>query len=261
LTNTVFLSNPPNREEIEAYYHNLYTTDKKDGFVDQGTNEKLHKKIIDIIERYKTKGDLLDIGAGFGNFLLHLKKSKNNNFQLHAIEPDPIANRYIKRTSSEVNVQQGSFFDIDYPEEFFDIVTGIGSFEHIFEQSMLFEKAFTILKPKGILVFCVPNIEGFLKLTRFVPFFNVKFLAPQHFYDYNPVSIDHLANKYGFKVKLIEISPPIDITKGKPLVNLIKKISKILLQVCPQWCLFGGGLIVVFEKQIMPSGHRRRILL
>ena len=247
----LYLSDPPGDLSLKKYYETFYSSaDKNNDFLEQGTNLKLFNSVVMKISKYANGSKVLEVGAGAGYLIDNLTTNPESSWDITAIEPDKLAASVIKRKGKASYVHNGGFDSFTCEDESFDVITGVGSFEHIRDNHFLFEKSFKALKPGGIMVFAVPNIEGYLIASKMLPFAGIEFLAPQHFFDYNPKSVSEIATKYGFEIMEIDIAPAIDTSRMKLILNIVKSLSRLLKRYLPQFCLFGGGLTVVFRKPV-----------
>ena len=115
----------------------------------------LQKKML-LINKQTSKGNLLDIGCGTGNFL---QVAQQHGWKTTGIEPNMDA-RKIANTKNNNQV-----FDIKQLEEFenesFEVITLWHVLEHLpnlEKQVQLFNR---LLKPNGLLVIAVPNYNSF----------------------------------------------------------------------------------------------------
>jgi len=115
----------------------------------------LQKKML-LINKQISKGNLLDIGCGTGNFL---QVAQQHGWKTTGIEPNMDA-RKIANTKNNNQV-----FDIKQLEEFenesFEVITLWHVLEHLpnlEKQVQLFNR---LLKPNGLLVIAVPNYNSF----------------------------------------------------------------------------------------------------
>jgi len=105
---------------------------------------------------------LLDLGCGNGSFLFKIKDKAK---ELHGVDisPSRIAEaeklRDKDHKGSNINL---TTVDIDkslpYKDDYFDVITCIATFEHIYDPYTLIKEISRILKKKGVLVLEVPNI-------------------------------------------------------------------------------------------------------
>ena len=81
--------------------------------------------ILNEIKKHKREGKLLDIGFGYGAFLLYAKK----DFQVYGV--DYSSYTVAKMQQQIKTVKQGSAENIPFGDNFFDVVTLLDVLEHV----------------------------------------------------------------------------------------------------------------------------------
>jgi len=186
----------------EKYFLSEYKRQYGCTYIEDRENiEQLGNRRIQIIERIaKGRGKILDVGCALG-FFLHL--SAIRGWETRGIEVSHFASQWGRRELT-VDITEGSFLDMDFPPEFFDVVTFFFVVEHFKAVERVFEKAQRILKPHGIIAIALPNRSGItFRLNR------TKYIQDHprdHYFDTNPRNLTRLLKKYGFKRKRIYIT-------------------------------------------------------
>jgi pseudaminic acid biosynthesis-associated methylase len=103
-------------EELEALYQNSYGI----------TRTQLNERFIGDIDR---SARILEVGSNVGNQLLCLQKMGFHN--LYGIELQSYAVEFAKSRTSEINLIQGSAFDVPYKDGYFDLVFTSGVLIHL----------------------------------------------------------------------------------------------------------------------------------
>ena len=111
-----------------------------------------------VIERYVSAGSILDIGCATGNFLAEMKQT--GRWTCNGIEPDPRAAEYATRLH-ELTVYVGMVRDIPLPTEAYDVITLWNVLEHLASPITELKRLVAALKPGGIIVFSLPNLESY----------------------------------------------------------------------------------------------------
>jgi len=149
------------------------------------------KKKIGLIDKYVSRGTILDYGCGTGMFL---KTCSENAWKSYGIEPDEGA-RNIASEQSLVYVDKASLH-LKHQTMQFDAITLWHVLEHVtdLEETLSFFKA--RLKPRGVLVIAVPNHKSFdaLYYERFWAAYDV----PRHLYHFHKNTIEQLLGRFGF---------------------------------------------------------------
>lgn len=176
------------------------------------------------IEQYKKKGKLLDIGCYTGTFL-HIVKQ--NGWQCYGVEPSPTISAYAKKTYG-LDVFPGFLHQARFQDCFFDVITMFHVLEHIPSPRNELREIRRILKPDGLLIIEVPNIDH--PLHRFIKGLQWLFV-PGHYYYFSPATLRRLLRKEKFEV--IKIEPGGRIISIKRIAQIVrKKVSKRIGQLC-----------------------------
>ena len=197
-------------------------------------------ELLDLISQKlpKVKGlNILEIGGGSGEYLLHLVKT--NRYNAHSLDYSAIGNEQTLRSFSKametVVVYERDLFgqNLDLPR--FDIVFSLGLIEHFENTDLIVQKHLEFVKPGGILLLGVPNYAGIYKpiLNRLAPsvgqthYFKVMNLNEWETFE-NKFELDILFKDYigGFEplnMKKIEVKTPLN-----KFIYLIIKILMVL---------------------------------
>ena len=145
-----------------------------------------------IINKYVSRGTILDIGCGTGEFLNYCKES---NWQTLGIEPDLDARR---QSQEKYNL---SVNDEDYikqiPENSFDVITLWHVLEHVHELNERVAELKRIIKANGVIIIAVPNHTSYD--AKHYKQFWAAYDLPRHLYHFSPTTITRLFNKHGLK--------------------------------------------------------------
>lgn len=126
----------------------------KKGYDEYAPDKKL-LNYISSIKKYKSNGNLLDIGCAYGNFL---KLAQNNGYSVAGIEPTDACD-----TISITDKVKKTFFEpecIDQEWGTFDIITAFDVLEHIPDLDSALKYIDTLLNDNGLFVFVVPVYDG-----------------------------------------------------------------------------------------------------
>ena len=157
----------PSAEEIDRMYSHYVEIEPQD------LNETKHKagvwdRVLKLLDYYsRTKGPLLDVGCGFGDFL---RAAKAKGWTAFGIEVSKTSADLAKKEVG-LNIFEGTLQEANYPEEFFSAVTFNDVLEHLENPQIALEEAARITKTEGLLFIRVPNM-GF-HLFKFAIFHKV----------------------------------------------------------------------------------------
>ncbi len=195
----VFTNKRPDDNDLWKYYktenylsHNAESINPVAVLYRFARNINIDKKYR-LVLKYINKGKILDIGCGTGELL---KKFKNNGWDAIGIEPDSDAREFAK-TKNKIEV-----FDLNELEKFgdkkFDVISMWHVLEHVPNPNQRIDIIKKILKPGGIIIIAVPNIESkdFLHYKKFWAGLDV----PRHLYHFSSKSISNLIRKYNLKI-------------------------------------------------------------
>jgi|GEM_PF-1975418 SAM-dependent methyltransferase len=159
--------------------------------------QKLYKRELACLEKYKTSGKFFDVGCGIGRFLDFLPSS----YGKYGCDVSPYAIDIAKTKYGITNVYLNTFESLDIDKKF-DIVYFRASLHNTYNPLTSLIKAISILKSDGLLVIAHCNnssgLSGRLLKSHSRP------CGPICKFFFNESSIAHLLDKAGFK--LIEIA-------------------------------------------------------
>ena len=176
----------PQLEILSKYYDSekyISHTDNKKGFVSflyQLVKKRaLLKKTELIFSLNKEKGDLLDIGAGTGEFL---KNAKIKGWSVYGVEPNENARKLAEKKG--VELKKGIN---DFNQKSFDVITLWHVLEHIPNLDETIKMIEKLLKPGGILIIAVPNFKSYD--ARYYKNFWAGFDVPRHLWHFSRKSM------------------------------------------------------------------------
>jgi ubiquinone/menaquinone biosynthesis C-methylase UbiE len=119
--------------------------------------DKLINHLISIYE-LKKNSKLLEIGCGRGDFL---KAFVESGMKCHGVDISDSA----KEICPEANIETINLLNdkLPYPDNCFDIVYSKSVVEHFYYPEKIFEEAYRVLKPSGILITLTPEWEYIYK--------------------------------------------------------------------------------------------------
>ena len=168
-----------------------------------GSCETLASWVIELIqtrrrrrvERYGPPGHLLDIGSGDGSFVHHMAR---HGWSATGIDFSPAAVELSGRFSSGARFLRGSLEDHDFPARGLDLVTLWQVLEHIGEPRQLLRSCHRLLRPGGMFVAAVPNIDGLSSRLTGERWWGLD--VPRHQIHYTPVTLRRSLEAAGFRV-------------------------------------------------------------
>jgi SAM-dependent methyltransferase len=137
-------------------------------------------------------GDLLEIGAAAGNFLVRMQRL---GWRVTGVEFDPmVAAMSAARTKAFVHV--GDLMSAAFSPESFDLVCGWMVFEHLHDPVLAMTRCLEWLRPGGWLCFSVPDAGSW----QFRAFGDAWFALqlPTHLYHFDKVTLAALLKRCGY---------------------------------------------------------------
>jgi 2-polyprenyl-3-methyl-5-hydroxy-6-metoxy-1,4-benzoquinol methylase len=147
----------PTADELKIYYSHNYRLDYKKTYSPKPKHvyraAKTAAQRINFLQKYGiTKGTLLDVGAGGGEFVYLAGKM---GFQSQGVEPSVGYSEYAKNEYNCI-VMTGELFDV---QGNYDVITMFHALEHLPSPLRAFEKIYHLLNGNGVLFVEVPWIE------------------------------------------------------------------------------------------------------
>ncbi len=190
----------PVPEDLNSYYQSqdyISHTDAKRSLFEkiyyQVKQYTLSQKERLIFSYLKTKGNLLDIGAGTGDFLAFTKLKK---WEVIGIEPSSKAKDLAQKkgVSFVENTQ-------DLSDNSFDVITMWHVLEHIENLEYQIAELKRICKPQGYIFIAVPNFKSFD--TNHYKEFWAAYDVPRHIWHFSKNSIEKLFSENEMKLQKI----------------------------------------------------------
>ncbi|UAB86378.1 class I SAM-dependent methyltransferase [Zunongwangia sp. SCSIO 43204] len=188
------LKTQPVPENLSAYYKSedyISHTDASKSFIDKLYNivkaYMLQKKVGWILKD-KSKGKLLDIGAGTGDFLI----AASRYYEVNGIEPSEIARKNAQNKNLELKSSLSEISDT------YDVISMWHVLEHVPNLNHQIEEFHRLLKDDGILVIAVPNFKS--KDADIYKEHWAAFDVPRHLWHFSKIGIQTLFLENGFKL-------------------------------------------------------------
>jgi 2-polyprenyl-3-methyl-5-hydroxy-6-metoxy-1,4-benzoquinol methylase len=186
------------REQFESAetpdYHALY-------LAEAGVKARVYVETLERMEAVTGgTGRLLDIGSYMGLFL---QAASRRGWDVRGIEPDHEAWTHATETLG-LDVSLGTLETCPQPEGAFDAVTMLQVLEHVADPRSTLAVVRTLLRPGGVLVVEVPNIDCWpVKLLGR----RHRHFAKHHFTFFSPRTLTQLLRESGFDVVSVTRPP------------------------------------------------------
>lgn len=144
--------------------------------------------------RRKKRGRVLDIGCSIGLFL---KLARDRGWEPYGLEINKKALKYAREVF-DLPVEAKLLDELDYPENYFQIISLWGVLEHTTNPDEILEQVFPLLNPEGTLVILVPN--GHSLATRIMHEYSPTFGGRNHLWYFTPETLTRLLKRKGYRV-------------------------------------------------------------
>jgi len=165
------------------------------GAVAGGVQELIQAARRQVVEKRAVVGRLLDIGSGDGAFVHHMA---SHGWDAIGLDFSPAAGELAARRGLRGRFLQGSLAEHDLPQGSLDAVTLWQVLEHIGEPLPLLQRVRTLLKPGGLLVASVPNLEGLSAVLTRERWWGLD--VPRHLVHYTPRTLRRVVGAAGLRV-------------------------------------------------------------
>ena len=199
----LFLHPMPDSREIERFYPADYWWNaRRSGGLKK--LESVYRKlalrdhIAFITKAAGDRGvDVLDVGCGSGTLLGLLKQ---RGFRVTGLDFSAEA-AAIAKAENGVDVAVGTLEEAHFPAESFDVVTLFHVMEHVTNPRLVLAQVSRVLKPNGVAILQVPNIESWQFKIFGARWYGLD--IPRHVIDYSRNSMLKLLADSGFVVNRI----------------------------------------------------------
>lgn len=185
----------PPAEELPKYYQSedyISHSDSRKSLMErlyQLVKSIMLKHKIRLLETYfPQKGNLLDIGAGTGDFL---KAAQKSGWKIHGIEPNEKARNLAKRKNIALNKDSEKFRTGQ-----FDVISMWHALEHIPDLKKQISELDRLLQKDGILIIAVPNFKSYD--AKYYKEFWAAYDVPRHLWHFSKTAIEKLFGEFDF---------------------------------------------------------------
>ena len=197
-----FTQNIPDENDIGAYYQSsdyISHSNTNKGFINKlyhAVRSVTLSSKKNLVEKYsgKSKGSLLDVGAGTGAFASTMQK---NGWNVTALEPDATARANAEKDFNITLQPSENLFSLK--DGSFDAITLWHVLEHVHDLHNYINKFYSLLKEDGVLIIAVPNYTSY-DANEYESAW-AAYDVPRHLYHFSPKSMKTLLGKHKFKLK------------------------------------------------------------
>lgn len=196
----IFVNPRPGQEYLQEIYSGDYyrmSSGGSEGYRDYEADRQSYianfGKLLRIIENYKDKGKLLDVGCALG-FLL--EEARARGWDAYGTELSEYAVK--KAQERGLRVFSGDILAAGFKNNFFDVITCLGTIEHLPDPAAAVKKISQILKGDGLFVISTPDAGGFVGGRRF------QYKPKEHLYYFTRETIIKILQQEGFEILQIK---------------------------------------------------------
>ena len=232
----VYISPLPSSSWLTNYYADTYMPDTNNEWEDW-RNDVYDKSLRAITRLHPERGELLEVGTGFGGFLI---KAGEYGWSLHGIEPHHSAFAIAQeRLAGKASLQQATFQESEFASSSFDCIVMLNLIEHVSDPLEICKKAFELLRPGGSLVLRWPHtiifnlsMTGlFMKPTHSTKA-NFRIGAPWHLHEFTSKSMKTMLYSIGFE-SISYFWPGSQAYPGRSLTwRAVIRIIRIMSRIC-----------------------------
>jgi SAM-dependent methyltransferase len=176
-----FVNPMPREESIPDLYPSDYLAGKE-------RNRAKYRRMLELLPFPRTGQRLLDIGCGRGDFIREAAGAGWRAEGVDLIRWDLV---------SDCPVHVGDFRSMPFPDASYDAITAWAIMEHVRTPALFFSKIGRLLKPGGVFVFVVPNIDA-PGMKR-----SCAEDIPRHLWLYTPSAVRRYLTASGMKTRRI----------------------------------------------------------
>jgi len=153
----------------------------------------MRRKVALLNKQAPRKGKLLDYGCGTGHFLA---TARADGWQVSGYEPSPRAR---EEATQRVGQPIGSESLVSFQQGSFDAITLWHVLEHVHTLNETLQQLISLLKPDGVLIIAVPNVES-LDAQHYRQDW-AAYDVPRHLYHFSPKTMKLLLKKHKLTVR------------------------------------------------------------
>jgi SAM-dependent methyltransferase len=197
----LLFTNPrPTSSEAGPYYSSDNYISHSD--TQEGVINKLYHLVRNFTLKQKTRWiknektgnlELLDIGCGNGHFLHACQKA---GWKISGMELDPVT---AARAKNMLGIDIYPSIQEIPKEERFRLISLWHVLEHVYELEEYFKFFKSRIAKEGVLLLALPNSKSFD--AHYFKEYWAAYDVPRHIYHFDPITIESLAQRHGFKLK------------------------------------------------------------
>jgi SAM-dependent methyltransferase len=190
----IFLNPRPTRNSLFHFYQQYLPEEKPSVESWERMMRPIFHRAAKLLQQYKREGRVLDVGAGFGFFLVEMKK---RGWDIMGVEISQKGMDYAKDVLG-LTLHPGPLEKVNFSSNYFDAVTGFYVIEHLPDPMSFLKECHRILKPGGLLLLRYPHTTPIKNLLKHFGMKNHLYDLPAHLSDFSPGMIQQCLERIGF---------------------------------------------------------------
>ncbi|HRH63971.1 MAG TPA: class I SAM-dependent methyltransferase [Bacteroidia bacterium] len=184
----VFTKKIPTESELIAHYETYPRTNSISAITIKRYNE-----LLDTLEKFRNTNNLIDVGCGDGFFL---ETAKRRDWNVYGTEYTDQALKICKEKG--IHMHQGKLDAINYPPNFFDVITSFEVIEHINNPKEELQHFSKILRKGGAVYVTTPNFNSVSRYTLKSKWNVIEY--PEHLSYYTQKTLSYLFRSENFSI-------------------------------------------------------------
>jgi SAM-dependent methyltransferase len=190
----VFLNPRPTSDSLFRFYQQYLPEEESSVESWEKMMKPVFHRAANLLQQHRREGRLLDVGAGFGFFLVEMKK---RGWDITGVEISQKAMDYAKDILGLI-IHPGPLEKANFSNNYFDAVTGFYVIEHLPDPISFLKECHRILKPGGLLLLRYPHTTPVKNLLKLFGMKNHLYDLPAHLSDFSPEMIQRCLERIGF---------------------------------------------------------------
>jgi len=191
----IYVNPRPTQEALYEFYQHYLPEEESSIESWERMMALIFRRAAQRLQKFREKGKLLDVGAGFGFFLFEMKK---RGWEVIGVEVSQKGINYA-RDRLGVEIYPGPLEKAGLPERHFDAVTAFYVIEHLPDPISFLRECHRILKPGGLLLLRYPHTTPIKDFLRLFGIENRLYDLPAHLFDFSPETIRFLLERAEFE--------------------------------------------------------------
>lgn len=192
---SLYVTPRPTPEGLRSFYQKYYPPDPS---TEEAWGAQMHRIFRNSrlqILSYASHGRLLDVGCGPGYFL---REFQGTRWEAVGVDlSDDVVQRARRRHG--VDARSGDLISQRFAPDSFDAVTLFYLLEHVPDPLSLLQEVRRVLRPGGLLLIRVPDMEPLVRLHNLLGFPRTFFEPPMHLCDLSPPTLRRILSDLGFE--------------------------------------------------------------